>query len=84
MGFTKQMLDRDVDELSLGQKKIVMIALSLCEKADIYLWDEPLNYIDVYIRKEIERLIKESDITMLFVEHDGAFSRNVSDESVEL
>lgn len=84
MGFTKQMLDRDVDELSLGQKKIVMIALSLCEQADIYIWDEPLNYIDVYIRKEIERLIGDSDITMIFVEHDQAFTDNIADEILYL
>lgn len=80
MGFTKEMLYRDVEALSLGQKKFVMLALSLCEQADIYLWDEPLNYIDVYMRKEIERLIKNSDVTMLFVEHDKAFVDNVADE----
>ena len=80
MGFTKEMLYRDVDALSLGQKKFVMLALSLCEQADVYLWDEPLNYIDVYMRKEIERLVKESDVTMLFVEHDRAFAEAVADE----
>lgn len=80
MGFTGEMLYRDVDALSLGQKKFVMLALSLCEKADVYLWDEPLNYIDVYMRKEIERLVKESDVTMLFVEHDRAFAQAVADE----
>ena len=84
MGFTKEMLYRDVDDLSLGQKKFVMLALSLCEQADVYLWDEPLNYIDVYMRKEIERLIKASDVTMLFVEHDRAFVENVADERCEL
>ena len=84
MGFTKQMLEKDVCELSLGQKKIVMIALSLCEKADIYLWDEPLNYIDVYIRKEIERLLKDSDITMVFVEHDKSFSDSVANKELVL
>ena len=83
MGFTKEMLYRDVDALSLGQKKFVMLALSLCERADIYLWDEPLNYIDVYMRKEIERLVKSSDVTMLFVEHDKAFVENVADECFE-
>lgn len=83
MGFTKEMLYRDVDDLSLGQKKIVMLALSLCEKADVYLWDEPLNYIDVYMRKEIERLIKNSDVTMLFVEHDRAFVEAVADSRFE-
>ena len=80
MGFTKEMLYRDANALSLGQKKFVMLALSLCEQADVYLWDEPLNYIDVYMRKEIERLVKESDVTMLFVEHDRAFAESVADE----
>ena len=84
MGFTKEMLYRNVDALSLGQKKFVMLALSLCEQADVYLWDEPLNYIDVYMRKEIERLIKNSDVTMLFVEHDRAFVENVADERYEM
>ncbi|MBR2523999.1 MAG: ABC-F family ATP-binding cassette domain-containing protein [Clostridiales bacterium] len=79
MGFTKEMLYRDVTCLSLGQKKCVMIALSLCEQADLYLWDEPLNYIDIYMRKEIERLVRDSGITMIFVEHDRAFAEAVSD-----
>lgn len=84
MGFTGEMLYRDVDALSLGQKKFVMLALSLCEQADVYLWDEPLNYIDVYMRKEIERLVKESEVTMLFVEHDRAFAEAVADEEYEI
>lgn len=84
MGFTKEMLYRDVNDLSLGQKKFVMLALSLCEQADVYLWDEPLNYIDVYMRKEIERLIKNSDVTMLFVEHDRAFVDAVADMTFEM
>ena len=47
MGFTPDMLRRDVQSLSLGQKKCVLIALSLCDHADLYIWDEPLNYIDI-------------------------------------
>ena len=82
MGFTKEMLYRDVSALSLGQKKFVMIALSLCEHADLYLWDEPLNYIDVYLRQEIERLVKENNVTMLFVEHDRTFAESVADREV--
>ena len=82
MGFTGEMLYRNVSTLSLGQKKFVMIALSLCEQADLYLWDEPLNYIDVYMRREIERLVKENNITMLFVEHDRSFAEAVADREV--
>ena len=84
MGFTKEMLYRDVSALSLGQKKFVMIALSLCEHADLYLWDEPLNYIDVYLRQEIERLVKCNNVTMLFVEHDRTFSEAVCDKEVQM
>ena len=84
MGFTKEMLYRDVSALSLGQKKFVMIALSLCEHADLYLWDEPLNYIDVYMRQEIERLVKDNNVTMLFVEHDRTFSESVADREVQI
>ena len=84
MGFTKEMLYRDVSALSLGQKKFVMIALSLCEHADLYLWDEPLNYIDVYMRQEIERLVKDNNVTMLFVEHDRTFAESVADMEVNM
>jgi lincosamide and streptogramin A transport system ATP-binding/permease protein len=84
MGFTKEMLYRDVSQLSLGQKKFVMIALSLCEHADLYLWDEPLNYIDVYMRQEIERLVKDNNVTMLFVEHDRTFAESVADVEVNM
>ena len=84
MGFTKEMLYRDVSALSLGQKKFVMIALSLCEQADLYLWDEPLNYIDVYMRSEIERLVKDNNVTMLFVEHDRTFAEAVADREVNM
>ncbi|MCR5616910.1 MAG: ATP-binding cassette domain-containing protein [Clostridiales bacterium] len=84
MGFDQGLLTSDCSTLSLGQKKCVMIALSLCEKADIYLWDEPLNYVDIYMRKEIERLVKNSDITLIFVEHDNAFSEEIADETLEI
>ena len=84
MGFTKEMLYRDVSALSLGQKKFVMIALSLCEHADLYLWDEPLNYIDVYMRQEIERLVRDNNVTMLFVEHDKTFSETVAGREVNM
>ena len=84
MGLDKDLLYSDISTFSLGQKKFVATALSLCEKADIYIWDEPLNFIDIYLREEIKRLVTESDITLLFVEHDQAFGEAVADEEVIL
>lgn len=73
MDFERVQFDKDMSAFSGGQKKKVLIAKSLCEPAHLYVWDEPLNYIDVYSRIQIERLIREFSPTMLLVEHDKAF-----------
>ena len=44
----------------------------------MYLWDEPLNYIDVISRMQIEDLILNYNPTMIFVEHDETFSEKVA------
>ncbi len=56
----------------------MLIAASLCEEAHLYIWDEPLNYIDVISRMQIEDLLLTYKPTMLFVEHDNAFCENVA------
>lgn len=76
--------DRDLEALSQGQKKKVLIAKSLSQSSHIYLWDEPLNYIDIYSRIQIEELIKEFEPTMIFVEHDFTFNENIATKIVEL
>ena len=75
---------KNLEDLSQGQKKKVLIARSLSKSAHIYIWDEPLNYIDVYSRIQIEDLIKEYAPTMIFVEHDYAFNKNVATKVVKL
>lgn len=70
--------EKDFSDYSEGQKKKVLIAKSLCEKAHLYIWDESLNYIDILSRMQIEELILEYKPTMLFVEHDGAFAEKIA------
>ena len=77
--FTKNM-----EDFSEGQKKKVLIASSLSIPAHIYIWDEPLNYIDVYARMQIERLILEYKPTMLLVEHDVRFREQIGTKNVEI
>ena len=67
-----------MESYSGGQKKKVLIAASLCERAQLYVWDEPLNYIDIYSRMQIEELLLDFQPTMLFVEHDSAFVERVA------
>ena len=72
-GFARTQFEKDMSELSFGQKKKVLLAASLCRSAHLYVWDEPLNFIDLYSRMQIERLILEFQPAMLLVEHDRAF-----------
>ena len=77
--FTKNM-----EQYSEGQKKKVLLAASLLKPAHLYIWDEPLNYIDVFSRMQIEKLLLEYKPTMLFVEHDVKFCEKIATKIIEL
>ena len=84
MDFSRIQFEKKMENFSAGQKKKVLIAKSLCEQAHLYIWDEPLNYIDIYSRMQIENLIKEFSPTMIFVEHDFTFRNNIATKSILL
>lgn len=84
LGFSREQFQISIERFSEGQKKKVLIAKSLCEEANLYIWDEPLNYIDVISRIQIEELLKDSDITLIFVEHDVTFIKNIATKIVEI
>ena len=84
MDFSRIQFEKKMEDFSAGQKKKVLIAKSLCEQAHLYVWDEPLNYIDIYSRMQIENLIREFSPTMIFVEHDLAFRNNMATKSIRL
>ena len=80
----KTQMEKDMSCLSAGQKKKVLLAKSICEPMHLHIWDEPMNYIDVISRMQIEELLLEYQPTILFVEHDKAFCENVATKIVEL
>lgn len=84
MDFERVQFGKNMEDFSGGQKKKVLIAKSLCEQAHLYVWDEPLNFIDVYSRMQIEHLIKQFAPTMLLVEHDMAFREAIATKVVKL
>ncbi len=84
LDFSRGMFNMDIKSFSDGQKKKVMIARSLCESAHLYIWDEPLNYIDVISRMQIEELLKCYEPTLLFIEHDRAFCDNMVTKTIML
>ena len=84
LGFSRVQFEKNMEDFSAGQKKKVLLAKSLCEKAHLYVWDEPLNYIDIYSRIQIENLIREYAPTMIFVEHDQAFRNDAATRRIQV
>lgn len=75
---------KNLEDYSEGQKKKVLLAASLLTPAHLYVWDEPLNYMDVFSRMQIEKLLLEYQPAMLFVEHDRRFRETVATKVIEL
>lgn len=73
-----------IENFSKGQRRKLQLAKSLCEKAHLYIWDEPLNYLDIDSRMQLENLILEYKPTMIFVEHDEAFSKKIANKIIEM
>ena len=84
LDFSRIQFEKDMEYFSEGQKKKVLIAGSLCQKAHIYVWDEPLNFIDIFSRIQIEEMILNSKPTMLVVEHDFSFVRETATKIIKL
>lgn len=84
MDMGRQQFDKDMADFSEGQKKKVLLARSLCESAHLYVWDEALNYLDVYSRVQLEELLLTFRPTLLMVEHDRRFLERVCTRQVEL
>ena len=84
LDVSKAQMEKDMSSLSAGQKKKVLLAKSICEPMHLHIWDEPMNYIDVISRMQIEELLLEYQPTILFVEHDKAFCDNVATKVVKL
>lgn len=65
---------------SEGQKKKVLIACSLSKSANLFIWDEPLNFVDILSRIQLEKLLSENSPAMLLAEHDRYFCENTGTE----
>lgn len=65
LGFERSLFEQPVEKMSQGQRRKVALAMSLSQEANLYLWDEPLNYLDIITREQIIEAIKKQHPTML-------------------
>jgi ATPase components of ABC transporters with duplicated ATPase domains len=84
LGFERDLFRDPIEKMSMGQKRKLALARSLCEPAQLYIWDEPLNYLDVITRGQIRQVISEVQPTMLIVDHDADFIDAVTSEKITL
>ncbi len=83
-GVAGDLFDRPLETFSFGQRKKVDLCRSFLQPAHLLVWDEPMNYIDLLTREQIEEAIIEAQPTMLFVEHDRAFVESIATAVIEL
>ncbi|WP_155286951.1 ribosomal protection-like ABC-F family protein [Lacticaseibacillus zhaodongensis] len=84
LGMPRSTFTVPIEQMSAGQQKKVELAASMATSAAFYIWDEPLNYLDVFNQDQIAAVIKSVQPTMLITEHDQHFIDAVASKVVEL
>ena len=77
LGLTDIGLERDVTELSGGQRTKVLLGKLLLEKPDMLLLDEPTNYLDVEHIEWLKRYLNEYENAFILISHDIPFLNSV-------
>ena len=77
LGLLEVGLDRDVTELSGGQRTKILLAKLLLEKPDILLLDEPTNYLDAEHIEWLKRYLQEYENAFILISHDIPFLNSV-------
>ncbi|PNZ28482.1 ABC transporter ATP-binding protein [Staphylococcus petrasii] len=80
--------DKAIHQLSGGQQQRVSLARAIISQSKLILMDEPLSALDATLREDmqilIKRLVKENDMTAIFVTHDQNEAMTMSDEIIVL
>ena len=77
LGLTDLGMDRDVTELSGGQRTKVLMGKLLLEKPDILLLDEPTNYLDENHIEWLKRYLNDYENAFILISHDIPFLNSV-------
>lgn len=77
LGLTDLGLERDVTELSGGQRTKVLLGKLLLEKPDILLLDEPTNYLDAEHIEWLKRYLNDYENAFILISHDIPFLNSV-------
>lgn len=84
LGLERRLFETNLSEWSSGQYKKLLLVSSITTPTHVYIWDEPLNYLDIVARKQIIELVRSGDMTLIVVEHDSSFKDSLNPTIIEL
>jgi ATP-binding cassette subfamily F protein uup len=76
--------DAQVESLSAGMKRRVLLAQAIVREPDILLLDEPTNHLDIEAITWLEEFLAQYSATLMFVSHDRAFVKKLATRIIEL
>jgi ATP-binding cassette subfamily F protein uup len=77
-------IDAEVESLSAGMKRRVLLAQAIVREPDILMLDEPTNHLDIEAIMWLEEFLSQFDKTLIFVSHDRAFVKKLATRIIEL
>ncbi len=84
LGFAPEMLEKNVHELSGGQKSRVMLAKAVLQGQDLLLLDEPTNHLDLPSLRWLEGFLNDTKATVAVISHDRYFLDRVATSILEI
>jgi ATPase subunit of ABC transporter with duplicated ATPase domains len=83
-GFSGDDIDKKIRSLSGGERTRLVLAIMLLDPPNFLVLDEPTNHLDLATKEMLLDALHDFDGTMLFVSHDRAFLRRLSNRVLEL
>jgi len=76
-GISEEDINKKVGELSPGEYSRLLLALTMTQKANCLIFDEPSNHLDLEVLEQLEGALKDFEGTLVVVSHDRRFIDNI-------
>lgn len=83
-GLTKDIIEKPLGTLSGGEQRLIYLLKEFLKRAELYLLDEPTNFLDDHCREILSKAINFTDSTFLIVSHDRWFLDQVVTRILEI
>lgn len=82
IGLARETISKKIGQLSMGQRRLVELAIILAGAPDILFLDEPTNHMDIECCEALEELLSEYRGAVVYVSHDAYFCEKVGADQI--